>query len=108
QGLEVETILRPEEAPDAIIAEAACRPAGLIVMATHGRGGLGRRLLRSIAAVVLARPPAPVLLVPPGPLRARWPAPGAPPRLLAPLDGSAFAEAALPLAGGVAAALGGD
>ncbi|HEX6739852.1 MAG TPA: universal stress protein, partial [Vicinamibacteria bacterium] len=57
---------------------------------------------------VLDRPPAPVLLVPLGPVRAGWPAPGTRPRLLVPLDGSAFAEAALPLAGEVAAALGGE
>src|SRR5262249_37090273 len=79
----------------------------LVIMATHGRSGLGRWVFGSVAARVLARAPAPVLLV-----RA-WqgvhgPAlPAMAPRVLVPLDGSAFAEEALPAARGLARALGG-
>jgi nucleotide-binding universal stress UspA family protein len=40
-------------------------PANLIVMATHGRGGVGRWLYGSVASYVLPRVHAPVLLVHP-------------------------------------------
>jgi nucleotide-binding universal stress UspA family protein len=46
-----------------IVAAARSRRAGLIVMGTHGRSGLPRMLLGSVAARVLALAPCPVLTV---------------------------------------------
>ncbi len=97
----------PEEDEAAGILAVACRAGvDLIVMATHGRSGLGRCVYGSVAEEVLAGAPVPVLLV-----RA-WH--GAPPDaaleaggdVLVPLDGSTLAESALPLAERLADALG--
>jgi nucleotide-binding universal stress UspA family protein len=43
----------------------ATEPADLLIMATHGRGGLGRLVLGSVAGYVLPRVRVPVLLVHP-------------------------------------------
>jgi nucleotide-binding universal stress UspA family protein len=43
---------------------AAMKPGDLVVMASHGRGGLGRWLLGSVADRLIREAPAPVLLVP--------------------------------------------
>jgi nucleotide-binding universal stress UspA family protein len=77
---------------DRIVREAELWRTDMIVMSTHGRGGLGRLLHGSVASAVLHSSSIPVLLVP---ARA-----GARPTLagdavLAPVDGSAFAEVAL-------------
>jgi nucleotide-binding universal stress UspA family protein len=42
---------------------AVLQPGDLLVMATHGRSGLGRWFLGSVAEAVLRRSPVPVLLV---------------------------------------------
>lgn len=107
QGLTVATATPYGDAARWIVDEARLRAVDLIVMTTHGRAGLGRWLYGSIAQAVLARTPVPVLLV-----RA-WepmetPLVAATPRLLVPLDGTPFAEAALPIATTLAAALGGE
>jgi nucleotide-binding universal stress UspA family protein len=69
--------------------------ANLIVMATHGRGPLGRFFLGSVADEIIRRATVPVLLVLP-----REPPPGLVPEpllehVLVPLDGSALAERVL-------------
>lgn len=51
------------DAADAILEAAAEEKADLIVMGTHGRGGLSRMLLGSVAEHVLRRAPCPVLTV---------------------------------------------
>jgi nucleotide-binding universal stress UspA family protein len=48
---------------DRIVHEAAKWGADLIVMGTHGRGGLGRLVMGSNAESVLRESPLPVLLV---------------------------------------------
>lgn len=107
-GLTVDTGVVNDNPTATILSEAEIRPADLIVMATHGRGGLGRLVYGSVAEAVLRRTTVPLLLV-----RA-WgeesqAAPFADrPRLLVPLDGSAFAEEALPVAAKLGAALGGE
>lgn len=80
-------------AAEGILAEIGLRDAGLVVMATHGRGGLGRAVLGSVADEVLRHAPVPVLLVPAARAGA-WPTEG-PLRILVPLDGSDFALEAL-------------
>jgi nucleotide-binding universal stress UspA family protein len=106
-GRPVETSVVYGEAANAIIEESLLRGADLIVMATHGRTGLRRAVYGSVAAAVLSRSTIPVLLV--GPTQGGLDASVFyhRPRVLVPLDGSDFAERALPLAGDVAAAVGG-
>jgi nucleotide-binding universal stress UspA family protein len=75
-------------------------------MATHGRSGLGRWVYGSVAEAVLRQAPVPLLLV-----RAWQPATTATfdprPCLLVPLDGSRYAETALPAASRLARQLAG-
>jgi nucleotide-binding universal stress UspA family protein len=61
-GLSVEQTVEMGSA-GSIIASAA-RPGDLIVMTSHGRGGIGRWLLGSTAEKLVREAPAPVLLVP--------------------------------------------
>lgn len=107
QGLTVD-VATPYDVPaEAILDEIALRDADLVVMATHGRGGLGRWVCGSVAARILHATKVPVLLVrawqeqPTQPFAAK-------PRIIVPLDGSPFAEAALPTARDLAATLGGE
>jgi nucleotide-binding universal stress UspA family protein len=81
--------------------------ADLVVMATHGRGALGRALLGSVADHVVRTADIPVMLVrPPGeespPPESAWSAA----EIMVPLDGSALAEAALEPAADLARLLG--
>lgn len=64
-GLECETILRTEgRAYDLIASEATKHDVDLIVIGTHGRTGLKRVVLGSVAQHVLAKTPCPVLVLP--------------------------------------------
>jgi len=68
-GIEVEAKLLDTATPAqhvaaAIAAEAASWPADLVVLGTHGRRGIERWLLGSVAEGVARRAPVPVLLVP--------------------------------------------
>ncbi len=82
-----------DEVAGAICDAASQRKCRLIVMSTHGRGGLGRMLYGSVADAVLREAEVPVLLVPVTCERT-WPT-DRPLRLLVALDGSALAEQAL-------------
>ncbi len=67
----------------------------LVVMMTHGRGGLSRAWLGSVADGLVRHTPVPLLLVRPG---AEWPSELAEPLLrhvLVPIDGSAMSEEVL-------------
>lgn len=86
-----------------IVAHAVEEGADLIVLATHGRGGMRHLLSGSIAQQVLRRGATPVLLARPN--GASAPA-FAPRRLLVPLDATAAAEAALAPAAALARSLG--
>jgi nucleotide-binding universal stress UspA family protein len=105
QGLRATTRVIAGDPAEAILAVADELEAGCIVMATHGRGGLQRWIVGSVADKVMRTSARPVLLVrPPAedghaglvPIR----------RIVVPLDGSAPAEAALPPAAELARALG--
>ncbi|MCC6630218.1 MAG: universal stress protein [Chloroflexi bacterium] len=63
EGVAVRSAIRFEAAADAILAGAADEGADLIVMSTHGRGGLGRWVYGSVADRVLRGATTPVLLV---------------------------------------------
>jgi nucleotide-binding universal stress UspA family protein len=93
-------------AAEAILRAADDAQADLIVMSTHGRSGLGRWLYGSVADEVFRRTTLPIVLISAACER-RWKIEG-PFRLLVPLDGSPFAEAALGLAGEVADVLGAE
>jgi nucleotide-binding universal stress UspA family protein len=105
-GIAVETCAPYGVAGQAIAREARVRRAWLIVMATHGRGGLERALLGSVADGVVRQSPVPVLLLRAwhsGDSRARLLGSGP---ILVPLDGSAHAEEVLPIARALASMLG--
>src|SRR6266516_4411000 len=74
------------------------RSADLIVMSTHGRSGLSRALVGSVADTLVRRTALPLLLVRAGLPLDRWE--HGLRRILVPLDGSELAEAALPQASG--------
>jgi nucleotide-binding universal stress UspA family protein len=78
----VETEVRRGEPAEQIVA-AACLGPGLVVMATHGRAGIGRVLFGSVAEQVVARSTVPVLLQRPGGRRV-----AAFETLLVPVDGT--------------------
>ena len=92
--------------PAAALADYA-REVGvdLVVMTTHGRGGLQRAWLGSVADQLVSSLEIPVLLIRPHEGEAALPEPGLE-EILVPLDGSRRAEAALPTALGVATLFG--
>ena len=94
EGFAVSTVALHDTALHAITHAARTSGAEIIVMSTHGRTGVGRALLGSVADEVLRHTTLPVLLVH---------APAAPAahgrgpygRILVPLDGTALGETAL-------------
>jgi len=62
-GVRVEGLLRTGVAHDQIVRVARARGAGLLVIGTHGRTGLARLFLGSVASRVLALATCPVLTV---------------------------------------------
>jgi nucleotide-binding universal stress UspA family protein len=73
---------------------AAAHRARLVVMSTHGRGGLSRFFLGSVADRLLRTIHQPILLIRPGEMTSPPATPG-PRRILVPLDGSPLAERTL-------------
>jgi len=92
-GIVTETHVYYNDPVHAILDAATRQRADLIVMSTHGRGGLSRMLYGSVADQILRRARVPVLLVP-SIVEHSWPADG-PLSLLVPLDGSELATEAL-------------
>ena len=88
--------IRTANVADSIMAHADELGADLVVLSTHGQGGLKGLLVGSIALRALGRGRTPILLVNP------TPAGDAPPfacrKILVPLDGSETHEPALPVA----------
>jgi nucleotide-binding universal stress UspA family protein len=91
---EVTTVVREGRVGDEITREAAEWSADVLVMATHGRGGLARAWLGSVADHCIRKAERPVLLVRPPEADPRIPANWL--RVVVPLDGSESSEAALP------------
>jgi nucleotide-binding universal stress UspA family protein len=85
---------RPEEA---IIGKASADGGMLIAMATHGRSGMNRFLLGSVAEKVLRGTANPLLLVR-AKEESKTSGEAAFKSILVPLDGSALAESVIPLA----------
>ena len=105
-GLNVTTRVVDRQAESAILEATTDEDVSLVVMSTHGRGGLGRFIYGSVADTVLRYAPVPVLTVPPHGLDA-WP-PDQQIKILVPLDGSASSKAALAPACELADVLGGS
>ena len=100
-GLDVETEVNVGSPAKIIVDVAREQHATLIAMATHGYGGIKRWTLGSVTDQVVHTATTPVFVV-----QGAEPAPQATPaikRVLVPLDGSAFARQALPLAADLAA-----
>lgn len=65
ENVKCETIIKFHEQPyKEIVAEAKARQANLIVMGTHGRTGLEKMLIGSVAQRVIGHAPCAVLVVP--------------------------------------------
>ena len=64
--LRVDTAVHRGEPVAEIVAAAIKLGADLVVMATHGRGGIERAFLGSVAQDVVAKSPIPVMLLRPG------------------------------------------
>jgi nucleotide-binding universal stress UspA family protein len=93
-------------AHETIIEKGEADPAMLIAMATHGRSGLNRFLLGSVAEKVLRSAANPLLLV-----RANEETSSSEAlfkTIIVPLDGSELGESVLPMAVGVAKKLGSE
>lgn len=78
----------------AIAAAAAQRPSSLVCMTTHGRSGLSRALLGSVAEETIREVDVPILLVGPEYVAGT----GLGTSVIAPVDGSERSEAVLPVA----------
>jgi nucleotide-binding universal stress UspA family protein len=63
-GVPTETLLRDGAVPARILEAARELPADLLVMGTHGQGGLERLVLGSVTESVLRKAPCPVLTIP--------------------------------------------
>lgn len=89
-----------------IVDHVAEEVVDLTILCTHGSGGVRGALFGRIAQQVLQRGACPVLLIPPheGPTPPAFQAG----RILAPLDGKATHEPALPFAASLACAFGSD
>jgi nucleotide-binding universal stress UspA family protein len=108
-GRQVETVVISSPDPArAIVDQIDVRHADLVVMGTHSRSGLDRLIAGSVAKGVVARTPVPVLLVRNGSTGHDLSRLGKPPRFLVPLDGTSFAEAALPVAKSLAGDVGAE
>lgn len=101
----IEVAAREGPAHEEIINLANQRPNAMIAMSTHGRGGISRMLMGSVTAKVVRAVCNPTLIV-----RCNERDCPVVPRhlesIIVPLDGSAFAESALPYAQELAAQFG--
>jgi nucleotide-binding universal stress UspA family protein len=91
EGVKVQIEVVFDQPANAIIDAAHRAPDTLVMMTTHGRTGLGRFALGSVAELVVRESAAPVFLV-----RALEERPTTFESVLVPLDGSATSEAVLP------------
>jgi nucleotide-binding universal stress UspA family protein len=97
-GPEADVDVMVEEAPDVageILAQAGRLEAKLIVMGTHGRGGVDRWLVGSTTEKLLRKASCPVMVVPPRAHEVRASQPVQFHRILCPIDFSAGSLAAL-------------
>lgn len=103
-SVNVETSVVAGDAAEQILKAAHDTGARLLVIATHGRSGIGRWMYGSTAGRLLRESPIPLVAVGPHALQ-RSTAEVSLKHLMVPLDGSPLSEAALPVAKTLAAAL---
>jgi nucleotide-binding universal stress UspA family protein len=98
-GLGISTAMLDGPVADTLATHAVDSGADLVVMTTHGRGGLSRLWLGSVAEGVVREATVPVLVVRPAEAAGESAAGAVTPqplrRVLVPLDGSALAESIL-------------
>jgi len=94
-GLAVTATAVSGDPAEAIVRFAEARGVRLVVLATHGRGGVGRWLQGSVAEAVVRRSSIPVVLVRARENGAAVQPPGWTPTIVVPLDGSELGETAL-------------
>jgi nucleotide-binding universal stress UspA family protein len=99
--LKVTAMVRQGHPAAAILNEVRAQGADLVIMRTHGRAGLSRAVLGSVAQQVLTMSPVPLVLLRPGGRRVTQLR-----RLLVPVDGSPGGAVALGAAMGLAQATG--
>lgn len=87
-------VLEAEQVVEALIASARREPISTIAMSTHGRAGLRRWVLGSVADQLIQFSPKPVMLVRAHPPH-KYPPDITYHTIIVPLDGSPFAEQAL-------------
>ncbi|HVS60826.1 MAG TPA: universal stress protein [Gemmatimonadaceae bacterium] len=93
---EIGVALEDGPVPDALEAYASRNKVDLIVMSSHGRGGIARLSLGSVTDLLIRRTNIPILVVKP-PASYLNPQAGDPfKRIIVPLDGSSLAEQILP------------
>ena len=97
-GVRVTSTVQEGHVGPGILRDAADSDADLIVMSTHGRSGLSRLWLGSIADRCVRSSERPVLLIRSPEAEGGEPVPFPPRGITVPLDGSGLAEAALPIA----------
>ena len=104
RSLSCEFAITAGEPGDTILSEADAKAVDIIAMSTHGRSGLARWILGSVADKVVHRTDKPLLLVRAHDGKDRPPA--TIDRVLVPLDGSPLSLSVLPFVEEVAATLG--
>jgi len=104
-GVETEVVIRTGDAGDEILKAAAEIGARQLVIATHGRSGIGRWFYGSTASHLLRHAEIPVVAVGPHALE-RPKAEITVKHVLLPLDGSELSEKAIPVASALAGAFG--
>jgi nucleotide-binding universal stress UspA family protein len=105
-GAGVQAMIRAGDAGDEILRAAEETQSRMIVVATHGRSGIGRWLYGSTASHVLRHATAPVVAV--GPHALEHPRQTVELKhIMVPLDGSELSERALPAGQALAKVLGG-
>ncbi len=102
-GFRVEHEVRVGRASDEVLA--ACANIDLVLIATHGRTGVARWWLGSVADLVIREAGCPVVVIGPNVSQDLSPAVK---RILLPLDGSAEGEEALPVATWIAGLTGAE
>lgn len=105
EGFNVQLATASGDAAETILAAIGAQGVGAVVIASHGRGAVGRWMFGSVADRLARTSPVPVVIVRPAEPEAA-PAPVSLTRLVVPLDGSEVAMQALPVAVGVARAHG--
>lgn len=98
EGISAETTVDFGKASDTIIRMAQDSECDLIAMSTRGRGSLTSGLLGSVAYNIVHESPVPVLVITPERAKLHWDADYGISKVIVPLDGSEFAETALPYA----------